>query len=127
MKHCKTLKASFILLANLLIIPITAFGQSYQVPPSSSTTSYVPVISDEKMEECVKLYNEATWLSQSLNSQVLNRYNAEEVNAYNLKVSQHRSMISKFNNECAGRQSRSACEAANRLNEENGIQTQKCN
>lgn len=35
-----------------------AVEQTYKVPPTSSSYNNVPVISDQKMEECVKLYNE---------------------------------------------------------------------
>ena len=36
-----------------------AVAKVYEVPPSSSASSSVPVISDHAMEQCVILYNDA--------------------------------------------------------------------
>jgi uncharacterized membrane protein len=100
-----------ILFLNLLI-----YAKTYEVPPSSSLTISGDVISDEKMEECVKLYNEAKWLYEDINSMSVNRYNSNEVKNYNNKVERHRKMIQKFNAECAGKESYSAWKAAQKLN-----------
>jgi hypothetical protein len=93
-------------------------AKEYVVPPTSSTFSSVPVISDEAMEACVKLYNEAEWLNEEIGNINVNQYSQESVNAYNSKVNQHSSMTSRFNNECAGKQSESARKAAQKLNSE---------
>lgn len=98
----------------------------YTAPPTSSTRGYVPVISDEQMKQCVEIYNQAKWLSDELNRTSVNRYSAASVNAYNQKVSQHSQMIGWFNQNCAGKQSRSACKAAAELNRQNGLPAQKC-
>lgn len=117
-----TIGLSFLINCN-----ITASAQTnYTSPPTSSTRGHVPVISDAKMEECVKLYNESKWLGDKLSSQYVNTYDSEEVNKYNRNVEKHSMMIKKFNNECAGKQSRSACEAAQKLNKKNGLPHSSC-
>ncbi|VEG12525.1 hypothetical protein [Moraxella cuniculi] len=58
----------------LLFISTTVFAQSYKIPPTSSTSGYVPVISDKLMEQCVKVYNEAEWLKQDLKQTSVNQY-----------------------------------------------------
>lgn len=103
---------------SLSIFSLSAWGQQhYEVPPSSNTSSHVPVISDEAMEQCVKLYNEAKWLGEELQNQYVNQYDSNSVNAYNNKVSKHSQMISSFNLNCAGKQSQSAYEATKKLNQ----------
>ncbi len=92
------------------------YARTYEVPPTSSTRGSVPVISDEKMEECVKLYNKAKWLGEEINSMYVNQYDSSSVTNYNNKVRKHSSMIRKFNAECAGKQSYSAWKAAQKLN-----------
>lgn len=105
----------------------TVFSQPhYTMPPSSSTSGYVPVISDAEMERCVEVYNQAKWLGEELEQTVVNQYSSYEVNAYNQKVSQHSQMTDWFNQYCAGKQSYSACKAAQELNRKNGIATQSC-
>jgi len=93
-----------------------AAAQKYEVPPSSSTYESVPYISDSAMEQCVKLYNKAEWLSDEINSTQVDRYSQSSVNRYNQKVSRHSEMIDNFNSDCAGKQSESAYRAAQKLN-----------
>ena len=50
-----------------LLSTATIAAESYLIPPSSSTYEFVPVISDEKMEQCVKIYNESEWLYKRIN------------------------------------------------------------
>ncbi|MDF1868399.1 MAG: hypothetical protein P1U70_26485 [Saprospiraceae bacterium] len=93
-------------------------AETYVVPPTSSTHSSVPVISDVAMERCVKNYNEAKWLSEKIDTMAVNNYSQSAVNNYNEKVRLHSQMTSIFNRDCAGKQSRSAYEAAKKLNNE---------
>ena len=102
----------------LIFWSCTSFAASYEVPPSDRTSANVPVISDAAMEQCVKLYNEAKWLAQELESTSLNQYDAAAVDAYNEKVSIHSSMTNRFNTNCAGKQSESAYRAAQKLNQQ---------
>ncbi|MCK8043775.1 hypothetical protein MSG37_02670 [Shewanella sp. 1CM18E] len=102
--------------AALITFIIPAAAQTYKVPPTSSSYGSVPVISDLKMEECVKLYNEAEWLYKKLNSMYVDQYSSASVDEYNTQVNRHSKMINRFNSECAGKQSQSAYEAAQRLN-----------
>ncbi|CZE49901.1 stress protein, tellurium resistance protein TerZ [Campylobacter geochelonis] len=99
---------------------------SYEIPPSDTTTAYVEVISDELMQECIKIYNEAKWLEQDLNSEFVNQYSSYEVDKYNQKVRKYSQMIEWFNLNCANKQSKSACKAANKLNGKNGLPLQNC-
>jgi len=99
-----------------LFISLLVYGKIYEIPPSSSTRGSVPVISDEKMEECVKLYNENKWLQEEINNLYINRYDNNSVNNYNNKVRQQNIMTKKFNIECAGKQSYSAWKATQKLN-----------
>ncbi len=115
-----------ILLSIGLISINTMANQHYIAPPTSSTMGHVPVISDEQMEKCVEIYNQAKWLGDSLQNTYVDQYSSASVNAYNQKVAQHSQMINWFNQNCAGKQSRSACEAAMELNRKNGIPTQSC-
>lgn len=110
----------------LLLISTTVFSQSYKAPPTSSTGGYVPVISDKQMEQCVKIYNGAEWLAEEINNTYVNQYDSYSVNSYNAKIDQHRQMTNWFNRYCAGKQSRSACEAAKKLNQQAGITHQSC-
>ncbi|WP_305417400.1 hypothetical protein [Photobacterium leiognathi] len=77
--------------------------ENYQIPPSSSTRSSVPVISDAKMEQCVKLYNEAKWLFDDIGRMNVDRYSQESVDHYNREVQKHRLLTDKFNSGCAGK------------------------
>lgn len=106
---------------NMLFLASFLFTQSlvaetYKVPPSSSTSSHVPYISDAAMEQCVKLYNNAEWLEKEINSIQVDSYNQTSVNNYNNKVRKHSQMTSTFNKDCAGKQSESAYKAAQKLN-----------
>lgn len=94
----------------------TLSAREYAVPPTSSTSGSVPVISDEAMEECVKIYNEAKWLSEKLNNTQVNQYDSASVNNYNNQAIKHSQMINYFNQNCAGKQSYSAWKAAQKLN-----------
>ncbi|KAB1992624.1 MULTISPECIES: hypothetical protein [Haemophilus] len=115
-----------ILLSIGLISINTMANQYYVAPPTSSTRGHVPVISDEQMEKCVEIYNQSKWLGDSLQNTYVDQYSSASVNAYNQKIAQHSQMINWFNQNCAGKQSRSACEAAMELNRKNGIPTQNC-
>lgn len=115
------------LLFSLLLSSVSGVTQQeYKMPPSQRTIGSVSVISDKKMEECVKLFNEANWLAQKLDVTIVNSYSESEVSAYNTNVMKYETMIDRFNSECAGKQSRSACEATQKLNREQGLQTQSC-
>ena len=116
-----------LLTGTFLVISFSAFAQTaYQMPPTSSTRAHVPVISDAMMEKCVKIYNEAKWLQNELNSTSVDRYSQASVDKYNNKVHQLNQMTNWFNQECAGKQSRSACEATQKLNRERGLPVQPC-
>lgn len=100
--------------------------RSYEMPPTYLTGDSIPVISDEAMEECVRVYNHAKWLTEEITSMSVNVNSRSEVNAYNAKVAEINRMTSWFNSQCAGKQSYSACEAANRLNRQNNRPTTSC-
>lgn len=109
------------------ILSITAnAAERYDTPPISSTYGYVPVISDEQMEQCVKLYNESEWLYKELNGTDIDNYSQQSVDSYNRMVNQHSKMTHEFNEKCAGKQSRSACKAAQKINKEHGLSYQDC-
>ena len=105
-----------------IVVLVMTFGvqsvsaQVYEVPPSSTVSGSVPWISDEAMESCVKLYNEGKWLGEKINSMQVDRYSQSSVSAYNNKVSKHSKLTNQFNQNCAGKQSKSAYEAAQKLN-----------
>ena len=104
----------------LLLLPMlfseSIFADKYVVPPTSRSSAHVPVISDAAMENCVKLFNEAKWLAQKLDTINVDRYSQASVDNYNKQILKHREMTNQFNNKCAGKQSRSAYEAAKKLN-----------
>lgn len=104
----------------------SVLANHYVAPPTSSTRGYVPVISDQLMEQCVEVYNQAKWLGEELDRTYVNQYSNYEVNAYNQKVAQQQQMSHWFNQNCAGKQSRSACKAAQELNRKNGLAEQSC-
>lgn len=112
------LKSLFVLLLFPSAMTTIALAQVYEVPPSTTTRTHVPVISDYAMEQCVKLYNEAKWLNQSIERMYVDQYSQSSVNSYNSAVERHSRMISQFNQECAGKQSKSAYEAAQKLNQQ---------
>lgn len=107
-------------------ISLAETAQNFVAPPTSTTTSYVPTISDEAMEECVKIYNEAKWIGEKLDATVVDNYSEDSVNAYNKMVTQHQQRQNKFNAQCAGKRSYSACKAVQKLNQEQGLPYQKC-
>ncbi len=90
----------------------------YEVPPSSTTSSSVPWISDAAMEKCIILYNDAKGLKTEMTGIYVDRYSQTSVNTYNSKVNRHSQMINQFNRDCAGKQSESAYKAAQKLNRE---------
>ena len=108
-----------LLILCLLGYATNIFANLYETPPTSATSTSVPVISDEQMYYCVKIYNEAKWLAQDLNSAYVDQYNENAVFEYNEAVRRHSSMINWFNENCAGKQSQSAYEAARKLNNQN--------
>lgn len=101
-------------------------GGAYKIPPTSLTSGYVPVISDKQMKECVKIYNKIEWLGQHLNTAYVNQYSLNEVNTYNNNLQSYNKMVDWYNLNCADKQSKSACEAAKKLNQENGLPYQEC-
>lgn len=120
-KVCKLSIALSILATN-----ISYTQDIYVSPPTQVSSGYVPVISDEQMEKCVKMYNEAKWIQDELSRSSIDMNSNKSVDNYNLKVRKVNDMINWFNANCAGKQSRSACEAANKLNLERGLPTQSC-
>ena len=117
MKHTK--KCILALTLSFFTIVANAQTRIYEAPPSSSTRGHVPWIPDSQMEQCVKLYNEAKWLGEEIDSTVVNQYSHASVDNYNLKVEHHSKMIDSFNQYCAGKQSESAYKAAQKLNSQN--------
>lgn len=113
MKIIKTI--SILIILGLQVVN----AENYELPPTSRSYGNAPVISDEAMEKCVKLYNEAKWLGDEINNMYVDRYSQSSVNKYNSKISKHSKMINFFNKNCAGKQSESAYRAAKKLN--NGI------
>ena len=100
----------------LPLLASSALGQTYEVPPSTISSSSVPYISDYAMEQCVILYNKAKWRAKEIERTQVNQYSQASVDAYNNKVSSHARMLSIFNSDCAGKQSESAYRAAQELN-----------
>ena len=94
----------------------TVLSAPYKIPPSNSTMMHVPYISDEAMEQCVKLYNQAKWLADEIDTTQVDSYSRSSVNNYNGKINRHSQMTGTFNKDCAGKQSESAYKAAQKLN-----------
>ena len=115
-----------IFLTTCLVTTNVLANQHYVVPPTSSTRGYVPVISDGMEQQCVEIYNQAKWLGDALQNTYVDQYSAASVSAYNQQVAQHSQMIAWFNQNCAGKQSYSACKAAMELNRKNGFPAQNC-
>ena len=115
-----------ILNSAVFIVALFSFDGGYEIPPSYRTYGYVPVISDELMKQCVVIYNKALALERALSSAYVNEYSSYEVESYNQKVRTHTYMIDWYNLNCAGKQSYSACKAAQELNREKGLPTQSC-
>ena len=116
MKHIlkKSAIAGILLMTTQLVN-----AQTYVVPPSSTTSSSVPIISDAAMEACVILYNDAENLKVDMNSMHVDNYSQVSVDKYNSKINRHSQMINRFNRDCAGKQSASAARAAAKLNQKN--------
>ena len=55
----------------------------HEIPPLAKIYGNAPVMSDEMMQECVKIYDEAFAIERELNSTFANRYSSDEVNLYN--------------------------------------------
>ncbi|OOF55458.1 stress protein, tellurium resistance protein TerZ [Rodentibacter genomosp. 2] len=119
-------KTKFILITFLSLCSLFLKAQQYVMPPMSSTSGHVPVISDQLMEQCVEIYNKAEWLAKELNNTYPNQYSSYEVDAYNSKANQVNQWTNWFNQNCAGKQSYSACQAAQELNRKAGNPTQNC-
>lgn len=100
----------------ILLTSINISAYEYKVPPSSSTSGSVPYISDQAMEECVMVYNDAIRLKDKIDTIQVDRYSQQSVDNYNNKVNRHSNMTNKFNRDCAGKQSYSAWKAAQKLN-----------
>lgn len=109
------MKNKFILFMLLGLLSLLS-AREYVAPPTKSTHGSTPVISDEAMEKCVKIYNEAEWLGEKLNNTHVNQYDSASVDNYNKKVNEHSQMTNYFNQNCAGKQSYSAWKAAQKLN-----------
>lgn len=114
-KHTGKIKLVFVL--SVVLMVSSSLAKEYEVPPSETTSSSVPWISDEAMERCVKLYNEAQWLAEEIELSVVNQYSHASVDNYNSKVNRQSEMIDYFNENCAGKQSESAFKAAEKLNQ----------
>ncbi len=114
-------KTNYLLIAFLAITMgvQSLLAQVYEVPPSSTVSHSVPVISDEAMRECIILYNNAKTLKRAMGGMSVDQYSQASVNAYNDKVNKYSQMISTFNRNCAGKQSESAYREAQKLNQIN--------
>ena len=97
------MKKNTVMLFMTLALTCTLNAREYIAPPSSSTRGSVPVISDEAMEKCVKIYNEAKWLREEINDTYVNQYDNTSVNNYNQKVNKVKRMTNYFNQNCAGK------------------------
>lgn len=80
-----TNKANLTLLMASIVFSYNITADTYVVPPTSSTYSSVPVISDAAMEYCVKLHNEGKWLGNKINSITVNTHSQQSVDDYNKK------------------------------------------
>ena len=114
------MKILFFTVAAAVILGAFEIEGGYEIPPSAQTYGNAPVIS-------VKIYNKALAIERALNSTFVNRYSSEEVNLYNQNVRMHSQLIDWFNANCAGKQSYSACKAAQELNRQRGLPEQSCN
>lgn len=101
----------YLLTLCVLFLSTSSWAKNYAVPPSSMTRGNVPVISDEQMEYCVILYNDMLDLEKNI-QYINNQYE------YNLMVNKFNQMTNYFNQNCAGKQSRSAAEAAKKLSQQ---------
>ena len=77
------MKILFFAAAMIAILGAFEMKGGYEIPPLAKIYGNVPVISDEMMRECVKIYDEAFAIERELNSTFANRYSSDEVNLYN--------------------------------------------
>lgn len=110
-----------VLFLSFLCASSIALGRDYVIPPSTSTSSNVPWISDAAMEECVKKYNKGKWLLEEINEIYVDQYSENSVNYYNSQVTRYSNIIDDFNRNCAGKQSESAYKAAKKLNQQQNL------
>lgn len=108
----------------LIVFYLNLQANEYLMPPTSQSFGYVPVISDEMMKKCIKVYNQKRWLEDSLSAP--NLYSEYEVNNYNIKVQKIENLTNWFNINCAGKQSQSACKMTNELNRQQGLPVIDC-
>ena len=120
------MKILFLAAAAVAISDAFDVEGGYEIPPSTQTQGYAPVISDEAMQECVKIYNEALAIEKALSSARVNEHSSYEVNLYNESIRAYSQLIDRFNANCAGKQSYSACKAVQELNRKNGLPEQSC-
>jgi len=113
-----TTKIQLILLLSFMCISSNTFSRDYEIPPTSTTSANVPWIPDAEMELCVKKYNEAKWLAEEIDRTAVNKYSQASIDAYNSKITRHSQMTDYFNRNCAGKQSKSAYRAAQKLNQQ---------
>lgn len=98
------MKILFFAAAMIAILGAFEMKGGYEIPPLAKIYGNAPVISDEMMRECVKIYNKALAIGRKLNSTFANRYSSDEVNLYNQNVRMHSQLI-RFKANCAGKQS----------------------
>lgn len=115
-----------IFLAFILQNPIYTIARSYEMPPTVTTLGNVPIISDEQMKICVETYNKTEWLKDDLSRRYVNQYDSYAVEQYNQDVKEVNQLANWFNLNCAGKQSYSACKAANELNRKNHLPEKSC-
>lgn len=77
------MKILFFAAAMIAILGAFEMKGGYEIPPSAKIYGNAPVISDEMMRECVKIYDEAFAIERELNSTFANLYSSDEVNLYN--------------------------------------------
>ena len=77
------MKILFFEAAMIAILGAFEMKGGYEIPPSAKIYGNAPVISDEMIRECVKIYGEALAIERELNSTFTNRYSSDEVNLYN--------------------------------------------
>ena len=87
------MKILFFLVATIVILGAFEIEGGYEIPPSAQTYGNAPVISDEMMKECVKIYNKVLALERTLKLNRVNRYSSHEVNLYNQNVRMHSQLI----------------------------------
>ena len=67
------MKILFFLAATIAILGAFEIEGGYEISPSAQTYGNAPVISDELMKECVKIYNKALAIERTLNPNLVNR------------------------------------------------------